>query len=182
MQFVLLQLPQQSKKLVYTYAWLVCNLLKLYCTLCLQSVGFAYLLVHSVAGKPRQGWPRKAAYWPGLGSLQTVEGKPNQGPSLYATYVRQHYERKFIFIVQNFHEAFLLSKSEQISKYIKPITQIISYKELPIFVQKFKILFLLLFQSGQIQLKQIKILIPILAFIHCNQELLFIGIFESHFQ
>ena len=27
------------------------------------------LLVHSVAGKPRQGWPRKAAYWPGLGSL-----------------------------------------------------------------------------------------------------------------
>ena len=27
------------------------------------------LLVHSVAGKPRQGWPRKAAYWLGLGSL-----------------------------------------------------------------------------------------------------------------
>ena len=137
MQFVLLQLPQQSKKLVYTYAWLVCNLLKLYCALCLQLC----LLVHStVAGKPRQGWPRKAAYWPGLGSLQTVEGKPNQGPSLYATYVRQHYGRKFRFIVQNFHEAFLLSKSEQISKYIKLLNQIcfsviISNKELPIFVQ-----------------------------------------------
>ena len=167
MQFVLLQLPQQSKKLVYTYAWLVCNLLKLYCTLCLQSVGFAYQYIVQQASLGRAGLERLPT---GLAwaAFQTVEGKPNQGPSLYATYVRQHYERKFIFIVQNFHKAFLLSTSEQISKYIKLITQVISYKELPIFVQKFKILFLLLFQSGQIQLKQIKILIPILAFIHCN--------------
>ena len=145
MQFVLLQLPQQSKKLVYTYAWLVCNLLKLYCALCLQSVGFAYQYIVQQASLGRAGLERLPT---GLAwaAFQTVEGKPNQGPSLYATYVRQHYERKFISIVPKFScEAFLLSKSEQISKYII----LISNKELRIFAPNIhKSYILLLFKSG----------------------------------
>ena len=150
MQFVLLQLPQQSKKLVYTYAWLVCNLLKLYCTLCLQSVGFAYQYIVQQASLGRAGLERLPT---GLAwaAFRLLKASLTRGlPSMPLTYVS----------TMNGH-LYLLSK---------------------IFMRHFCFLNQNKFQSGQIQLKQIKILIPILAFIHCNQELLFIGIFESHFQ
>ena len=103
MQFVLLQLPQQSKKLVYTYAWLVCNLLKLYCALCLQSVGFAYqYIVLQQARLGRAGLERLPT---GLAwaAFRLLKASLTRGlPSMPLTYVSTMNGNLYL-LSQNFH-------------------------------------------------------------------------------